>query len=356
MNIFTKKRTHRRASLAIVTAGLLLATAACSADTGDTGGPSPDAKLDKVTILSNYKIVFAHYADLYGGIKAGLFEDEGIDMTIQAGQTSSETVTQVAAGTAQFGIVDPVVGMVAMAKGAGVTFVASRFQSYTGSVCWTDPDKAIKTWGDLVGKTIGGAAGDAFITALPLLMEQNGVKPDINVVTMDQNAQQGALISGQIDLVPTNAVGVADKQIGLKAHGKDLDCFRFGEHGAKQPGFALLVNNKVMQDDPDLVQRVVDGYAASVLWGLKNKDAAIDAFMAAYPDRDREAVEIDFENSIAFLGDASADKELGVFALVPQNMEGAAKLAELSYDSVIDYKSTYTNEFVEALPKELRNP
>lgn len=346
-------RTAPRHVVGALAAGLALTMAACAPGGAES---SVDEDLDQVTLLTNFRIVFAHYSDLYGAVEEGIFAEHGVDMLVQPGQTSADTVAQVAAGTAQFGIVDPVSGMVAIEQGAEVTFVASRFQSYTGSVCWSEPENAIETWADLVGKDIGGATGDAFVTALPLLMEQNGVEPDIEVITLDSNAQQGALISGQIDLVPTNAVGLADKELGLTEHGKDIGCFRFAEHGAALPGFAMLVNNELIDSDPDLVQRVVDAYAEAVLWGLEHPEPAVDAFMDAFPDRDREAVELDFGYSEAFLDSVATDPELGVFALVPEYMEGAAELAASKYDSEIAAEDTYTNRFVEELPAESRNP
>lgn len=347
------QRAGRRLAAALAAAAVALTMAACAPG---AEGPAEQQGGDEVTLLTNFRIVFAHYADLYGAIEAGVLADHGVDLEVQPGQTSTDTVAQVAAGTAQFGIVDPVAGMVAISQGAEVTFVASRFQSYTGSVCWSEPENAVESWSDLVGKSIGGATGDAFVTALPLLMEQNGVEPDIEVVTLDSNAQQGALISGQIDLVPTNAVGLADKELGLADNDKEIGCFGFAEHGAGLPGFAMLVNDDLIESDPELVQSVVDGYAASVLWGLEHPEEAVDAFMGVFPDRDREAVELDFGYSEPFLGSAATDAELGVFALVPEYMEGAAEVAALKYDSEIAAEDTYTNQFIEGLPAELRNP
>lgn len=346
------QRAGRRLAAALAAAAALTMAACAPGEEGPAEGQGGD----EVTLLTNFRIVFAHYADFYGAIEEGVFAEHGVDMVVQPGQTSTDTVAQVAAGTAQFGIVDPVAGMVAIAEGAEVTFVASRFQSYPGSVCWSEPENAIESWEDLVGKSIGGATGDAFVTALPLLMEQHGVAPDIEVVTIDSNAQQGALISGQIDLVPTNAVGLADKELGLAANGKEIGCFRFAEHGADLPGFAMLVNDDLIESDPELVQSVVDAYAASVLWGLEHPEAAVDAFMDVFPDRDREAVELDFGYSEPFLGSAATDAELGVFALVPEYMERAAEVAALKYDSEIAAEDTYTNQFVEGLPAELRHP
>src|SRR6516162_6181093 len=90
-----------RTSIAIATAGLLVAAGAHAQD--------------KVRFQTDW-IPSGEHAMYYGGWQKGIFADEGIDVTITRGYGSGDTVAKLAGGAFQFGVADVSAVMTARAK------------------------------------------------------------------------------------------------------------------------------------------------------------------------------------------------------------------------------------------------
>src|SRR5512138_2367191 len=107
---------------------------------------------DKVSLRLNWYLGGLH-VPFYYGKERGFFAAEGIDLAINEGRGSANTVQVVAAGSDTFGMADSSSVITTAAKGADVKSVMSLLNS-TGYAVVSLADANIKTPKDLEGKKV----------------------------------------------------------------------------------------------------------------------------------------------------------------------------------------------------------
>lgn len=137
---------------------------------------APATAADKVTLMLNW-YVYGEHAPFYYGKAKGIFAAEGIDLDIQEGRGSANTVQAVAAKTVNFGYADVPTMMRAAVKGAPVIATGVLLQT-TAMSAMGFVDKNIKKAEDLKGKTVAVTPADALSQIWPLFLKKAGLKED----------------------------------------------------------------------------------------------------------------------------------------------------------------------------------
>src|SRR6202161_297004 len=99
--------------------------------------------LRKVTLMLNW-YPYGEHAGFYYGREKGIFKDAGIDLSIQPGGGSTQTVQAVAAGKVDFGYADTPALLKTIAAGADVKSIGVFLQTPPASIQFF-ADKGIKT-------------------------------------------------------------------------------------------------------------------------------------------------------------------------------------------------------------------
>src|SRR5678809_508007 len=107
---------------------------------------------DAVSLRLNWYFGGLHVPFYYGKEK-GFYKEEGIDLTINEGRGSANTVQVVAAGSDTFGLADSSSVIATAAKGADIKSVMSLLNS-TGYSVVSLAETGIKTPKDLEGKRL----------------------------------------------------------------------------------------------------------------------------------------------------------------------------------------------------------
>ncbi|MEE6280752.1 ABC transporter substrate-binding protein [Georgenia sunbinii] len=242
----------------VAVAGLFLA--GCSGSDGDGGDDANGdatgdaAELTEVTVTLNW-VPYGEHAPFYYGVQEGIFEAEGIDLTINAGNGSGNTVQQVAQNNTDFGWVDTPPLLNGISSGMPVKSVGVFLQTGPSSVEFF-ADQGITEPADLVGKTVGGTPGDAMYGTFPAWLEINGVDPaDVTVVNIDAAGKIAALIEGQVDAIQ----GFYHDQAPTIANqtGREVEALPFADFGMNMLGLGLIANDSTIADDPELVEAMV---------------------------------------------------------------------------------------------------
>ena len=134
-------------------------------------------------------------------LERGYYAAEGINLRMGEGTGSGVTVQAVAANQDTFGFADAGTMTTAVARGVPVKMVANTTPRSPIGVIYLPPT-AINSPQDLSGKSIGAAAGDASLTALPAVARLNGVNPDsYRVVTIEAATKVPALLQRRVDTI-----------------------------------------------------------------------------------------------------------------------------------------------------------
>ena len=299
---------------------------------------------EAVSLRLNWYLGGLH-TPFYYGKERGFYKAEGIDLTINEGRGSANTVQVVAAGSDTFGLADSSSVVLTAAKGADVKSVMSLLNS-TGFAVISLAANGIKTPKDLEGKRIAVSPGDPLGQLFMALAAHNKVDTSkISMVQVDPAGKVVMVLEKRADAL----LGGADDQFFLiKYRGHEPAALRFADHGANIVGMTILTKGDTIKMKPDLVRRFVKATARAWDEAKNNPGAAVDAALKVKSDLNRQStldqLMVDFElldskNSRGRTGwGAQADWD--------QTLELLKKYRELKTD--LAWTAFHTNDF---LPK-----
>src|SRR5690606_31368109 len=276
----------RRLATSLAAGAAVAALAACGQAAGPAGETNAEG-LQEVTVTLNW-VPYGEHAPFYLGVADGIFEDEGIDLTIQPGNGSGNTVQQVAQRNTDFGWADTPPLANGISSGMPVRSVGVFLQTGPSSVEFF-ADQGITEPADLVGKTVGGTPGDAMYGTFPAWLELNGVDPaDVTVVNVDAAGKIAALIEGKVDAIQGfhhDQAPTIENQTG-----EEVEALPFADFGMNLLGTGLVAHEALLADDPELVEAMVRATSRAFLAASEDPDAAVAAMAAGAEQAPDEAV------------------------------------------------------------------
>lgn len=146
--------TTIRLAAAALMAGSALVLASCSSSSDDTGA-AIDGTLEQ-TEVSVGVLPLADYAAVYWADEKGLFEKEGLTVTLEPIQGGPIGIQKVASGELDFSISNSISAAIAQSRKTPITTVAHTASLGDGSgILYVKPDSPITSLADVDGKTIG---------------------------------------------------------------------------------------------------------------------------------------------------------------------------------------------------------
>jgi NitT/TauT family transport system substrate-binding protein len=306
-------------------------------------GAAPLAQAqDKVSLRLNWYLGGLHVPFYYGKDK-GYYAAEGIDLTINEGRGSGNTVQVVAAGSDTFGLADSSSVIVTASKGADVKSVMSLLNT-TGFSVVSLAEAGIKTPKDLEGKKVAVTPGDPLGQLLQAVCKANNVDcTKIGMVQVDPAAKVVTVLEKKADAL----LGGADDQYFLiKYKGGNPAAMRYADWGANIVGMTILTSGDTIKKNPDLVRRFVRATVKSWEEAKKNPGAAVDAAMKVKPDLNRQSTLDQLMVDIDLLDSKNSKGKIGMGAQA--DWDQTLAILKNYRDLQTDKKWTdfHTNEFV----------
>lgn len=193
-----------------------------------------------------------YHAPLVIGMEQGFFKAEGIDLKFEPGRGSATTAIMLGEANYDIAHVNTTNAAVAMSKGVPIktiavyqTKTAASFIGISGKVKLDSVD-AVK------GYSIGSTPGGSDQLSLRIFRAVNNIGDnDLNVVSLDANAKQAALLSGSIDIISGD--GFAYGAI-VRGTGQQPEIFSMADHGVPLVGFGYSVNKAFAEKNPEAVK------------------------------------------------------------------------------------------------------
>jgi len=253
----------------------LLALVVCAGLIGPAAGGAQGTKpLRKVSLMLNW-YPYGEHAGFYYGLEKGYFRDAGIDLSIQPGGGSTQTVQAVAAGKVDFGYADTPALLRTIASGAEVKSIGVFLQTTPASIQFF-ADKNIKSVADMKGKSVAGSPGDAAYETFVAVLEANKVPNDaVQRVNVDPAGKLTAVISGRADSL---AGFYNDQSPTIEAKtGKKMEQIRYSDHGVNFFSTGLVASDAMLKKDPQLVKDFFKAAQRSWTEASKHESDAVDA-------------------------------------------------------------------------------
>src|SRR5690349_6673330 len=297
---------------------------------------------DKVSLRLNWYLGGLH-VPFYYGKERGFYAAEGIDLTINEGRGSANTVQVVAAGSDTFGLADSSSVILTASKGADVKSVMSLLNT-TGYSVVSLAEANIKTPKDLEGRKVAVTAGDPLGQLLQAICKANNVDCNkIGMIQVDPAAKVVTVLEKKADAL---LGGVDDQYFLIKYKGATPAAMRYADFGGNIVGMTIMTSGETLKKNPDLVKRFVRATVKSWDESKKNPQAAVDAAMKAKPDLNRQSTLDQLLVDIDLLDSRNSKGRIGWGAQADwdQTLAILKNYRDLTTDKT--WTAFHTNEFV----------
>ncbi|GAA1630102.1 ABC transporter substrate-binding protein [Georgenia ruanii] len=284
----------RRLPLTLALAGALMLTAACGGGSGDGASPSAGASgsgaSGEMTSIKVGVLPIVDTAAIWLGKDKGIFEQHGLDVTLEVAQGGAAVVPAVVAGEYQFGFSNVTSLIVAASKGLPLQIVApgnfstGDTKADIGAVV-TKSDSGITSPADLAGKTVAvNTLNNIGTVTVSEVVEQAGGDPStIKFVEMGFPDMPAALSSGRVD-----AAWVLEPFLTIaKNQGATVVTSNFAEVDPKMQIAAYFTTKQYAQTEPDTTKAFTDAMTESLDYAEAHPDEA-RAILSTYTEIDPE--------------------------------------------------------------------
>ncbi|WP_369373012.1 ABC transporter substrate-binding protein [Promicromonospora sp. Populi] len=303
------------------TAAVLLLAACGSSDGGAASGP--DATADgELTAVTVGVIPIVDVAPIYLGVQEGIFEEHGLDVTLELAQGGAAIVPAVVSDEYQFGFSNVTSLLAASVEGLPLKVVApgnfttgTPGEDFGGVVVPEDSD--IEDAADLAGATVAvntlNNIGDT--TVRKVVDDAGGDPADVEFVELGFPDMPAAVAGGQVDAawIVEPFLTVAQQQ------GARVVTSNFAETDPDLLVAAYFTSDQLIAEDPETVEAFTAAMEESLTFAEENPDAT-RAVLGEYTEIDpavtealilpRFAGELD-ESSLQLLADLGL--EYGMF-------------------------------------------
>lgn len=218
---------------------------------------------------------------LYGA-ELGEFKKRGIDVTIDRGSGSGDTITRVASGAYHFGWADIATMVKFNAQNPGKELMAVYVTGGNSPLAViTVNGRGIDSPKHLAGKSLTATAGSAALALFTIFAKDAGFDP--KSVTWKQVSgalREPMMVRGEADAAAgfTTSSVMSVVELGVKRD--DVVTFKYNDYGLKQYGTALLVRPEFAKENPKTVAAVVAAVNASFMDAIRNPKASVKAVKA----------------------------------------------------------------------------
>ena len=293
-------------------------------------------------------IIEGKHVPFYVARDRGFFKKNNLEATLLEGKGSANSATFVDVGQADYSYGDLLTAVQVMSKGAKNRAIGIGMAFNGGGLIFLE-SSGIKTAKDLEGKSFGTNPSDFAYVLLPAVA--GAAKFDagkVAIKTMEPAVRTPALFEGKIDFMSgTNGSSIQRMAILGKKQGKQVKYLFFKDLGLETYGHVLQAREDRIKNNPDQVKRFVSAVFDAWAWSLKNRKEAFEVFMKANPQNDRDISLAQMEAGLDDVVDPETkERGLGFMkeAMMKKSVDIANKYFELS--PAVDYKSTYTNQFI----------
>src|SRR6266545_3681003 len=268
------------------TAGLLTASAATGACSA--GKPKPAARpstLERITYLTAFG-TFGREGYAWVARDKGFFAEAGLQVDIKPGAAGDLNLKTLAAGQAQFAVIDYAGALVRAGTGAFDPFRAvAALTDRTLIALMSLAGYGIQAPLDLKGKAIGQAQGAVIKTLFPAYARMAGLDPDtVRWLEFTPQELPALLASRRVDAIGQFVVG--QPAIAKAGGGRDVVVLPYSNYLGDLYGNVLVTRTDLIQNRPDLVQRFTAALLRGLVYATSHPEEAGQLLHKAVPATD----------------------------------------------------------------------
>lgn len=266
--------------------------------------------LEKVTVRLDFSPIGIHTA-MYLAKEKGWFQREGLDVTIQDGSGSLNTIQLVATGQADIGQVQ--LGLLVPAREKKLPL-----RSFAGYVRGSDlavmvpRDSNINTLADLKGKKILCFTASPWAPFIDSFLAKAGLdRKSVNITMVAPSAMASLYSAKDAD----GFMSVAPHQIPLLEKTRPSKAIRMADYGLHFPSYGLIATEETLKNRSDMLRKFnkVQIETWEYIWN-GHEDEAVQALIKQRPGMNLDPVSLKGQldmNRPLFFTEATKGKRIG---------------------------------------------
>lgn len=251
-----------------------------------TTGPSDAEDEVGVTVRLNSSFHGMH-TYLVMAQELGYFEDEGLEVTLEAGAGGGQAEQFVGSGSEEIGITSATNILLARAEGVPLVAFAMPEPVDPAGIFFLD-DSGIQEPTDLIGQKVCYPQGSTGYDIVRAGLESSGIDTsEIQWTTVSSGAREQLLVSGECDA----AQGFFNSQpLTMDAAGFPASAFSTADLGMNVYGIVLFTSEGFLASNAQTVSAFVNAAARGWEYVYTHPEESIDVLLEKHaPDRIREA-------------------------------------------------------------------
>jgi len=227
-------------------------------------------------------------APYFLAIDSGLFEAEGLDVSISEGNGSLDAIPKVATGAFPIGFADinSLMRFLDQNPDAPVKAVMMVYDKPPFAIVGRK-SLGVEAPADLEGRVLGAPPPDGAWAQFPIFAAENGL--DVDAITVEPvgfPTREPMLAEGQVASVTGFSFSSTLNLKRLGVPEDDISVILMADYGVDLYGNAIIVNTDFAAENPEVVTGFLTAVAAGWKSAIADPDAAVTALIARNPAAD----------------------------------------------------------------------
>lgn len=294
-------------------------------------------------------VIQGFHAPYFVALEKGYYKRNGLDVGIQRGFGSADTLKRVGAGSSAFGFADSASLVAARSQGTQVKELAVIYDRSMFAI-YSLEGSGIRKPKDLEGKTIADSGSGGVYVVFPAFAAKNGVDAGkVKWQIMAPPLILSSLLAGKADAAAFYAVSGPVVSRKAAEIGKKAVPLYYSDWGIDVYSNGLVARDALIRDNPDLAKRFVDATMRAAAWSVENPSEAVGLFSKLHPDLDKSLSRDAWAVAMDHLLTNTAKKH-GIGYMTRDKMTFTRDLMTkyMKLKQVVPVEDLYTNQF---LPK-----
>ena len=227
-------------------------------------------------------------AAYFAAIDNGHFANEGLNVTIEAGSGSVQTIPKIATGAFPigFGDINSVIKFLDQNPGAPVTAVMMVYDKPPFAIVGRK-SQGVSEPADLEGKILGAPPPDGAWAQFPVFAKETGIDPSaVTVEPVGFPTREPMLAEGNVDAITGFSFSSVVNLKRLGVADDDISNILMADHGLELYGNAILVNTDWAAENGDTVKAFLRAVAAGWQDVINDPAAGIASLVERNPAAD----------------------------------------------------------------------
>lgn len=246
----------------------------------------PALAQDKVIFSLNWVPYGLHYG-IFAAEAQGYYRDAKLDMDIQRGFGSGDTVKRTATGVADIGMADMASLIIGRGNGLAVKQIAIVLDRSPDAIFYVK-GIGINSPKDLPGRSLGASVGETPLNVLPALAANAGFDASkVKIINLTPPAKFPTLVSKKVDSIVAFLTEEPAIRSAAEKAGVEVDRIIYSDFGIDYYSIGLIASDEMLAKRGDVVRRVVEATMRGYAWAMANPEAAADAYVKRFPESSR---------------------------------------------------------------------